>query len=192
MLAESRKERIVILASGRGTLVDFVKNFCDLYRRHIQLVAVGADRYSESLLHKCEKLKLPTFVIDYQDYPRKEWNELLASSVELYEPSILFFLGFKRIVNLYFLERFHGKLEMINIHPSLLPKYKGMRAIERAIENSDRYIGSTLHTLSEDVDSGQILHQLSIQVDGIEYQHIRERLYLLEQELLYRYLIEKI
>lgn len=185
-------ERIVALASGRGTLIEFIKSFCALYKKYMRFIAVGSDRYSPILLKRVAELNIPSFVVEYRKHPYSEWNTLLADTIKLYRPTILLFLGFMRIVSSDFITEVSDMCDIVNIHPSILPKYKGAKAIERAFAAGEKEVGSTLHRVTADVDSGEIIDQITIGTESQSEEYLRKKLYDVEKELLYRYLIRKI
>ena len=114
------------------------------------------------MIKKAEDKNINTFVFNPKDYENKAAyeKEILEKVKDL---DYIFLAGYMRILSKDFLENYKGKV--VNIHPSLLPQYKGIESIKRAYEAREEYIGVTIHYVNEEIDSGQILAQDKFKVD---------------------------
>lgn len=107
---------------------------------------------------------VPTDVVDHRSYgkDRRAFEEALNRSLSAAEPDVICLAGFMRILTPEFVENWAGR--MLNIHPSLLPKYRGLNTHARAIEAGDREAGCTVHVVTGDLDDGPILGQARVPV----------------------------
>lgn len=154
-------KKIGIFASGTGTNFDAlasseqIKNLADID-------IMVCDKPGAKVIKKAEDKNIKAFVFNPKDYENKAAyeKEILEKVKDL---DYIFLAGYMRILSKDFLEKFKGKV--INIHPSLLPKYKGIESIKRAYEAGEKYIGVTIHYVNEEIDGGEILAQDKFKVD---------------------------
>ena len=127
-------------------------------------VLVASNDPSASGLTKAHELGIPTAAVDHRDFPRDRagFEAALLEPILAAQPDILCLAGFMRILTPKFVGRFTGR--MLNIHPSLLPKYPGLHTHARAIEAGDVEAGATVHLVTPDLDSGPILGQARVPV----------------------------
>lgn len=154
-------KKIGIFASGTGTNFEALADSDEIKSlAHIEVMV--CDKPGAKVIKKAEKRNIETFVFSPKDYENKNAyeKEILEKVKDL---DYIFLAGYMRILSGNFLENFPGKV--INIHPSLLPKYKGIESIKRAYENHEEYIGVTIHYVNEEIDGGEILTQDKFRVD---------------------------
>ena len=120
---------------------------------------------------------------------RKEFEEALIKSLSQYNPDLIVLAGFMRILSEVFVNRYSDRL--VNIHPSLLPKYKGLETHKRVIENKEQYHGVTVHFVDESLDGGPICAQSRIKVETDDPDELKKSIHKLEYEL-YPTVIEEI
>ena len=108
-------------------------------------------------LDLARRLNIPS-----QFIPNEHFEERFMSFAESYEPDVICLAGFMKILSKSFVTRFKNKI--LNIHPSLLPKYKGLHAVEQAIESGDKVTGCTVHYVNEELDGGQIIKQAEVPI----------------------------
>lgn len=114
-------------------------------------------------LQKAAALGLPTAAVDHRDYPsRAAFEAALITHIDAANPDILCLAGFMRILTPGFIRRYQGR--MLNIHPSLLPKYPGLHTHARALAAGDSEAGCTVHGVTADLDAGPILGQARVPV----------------------------
>jgi phosphoribosylglycinamide formyltransferase-1 len=156
-------KRVVILISGGGSnMVSLAK---DMTGDHpCRPVLVVSNVPNAGGLQKAADLGIATAVVDHKTFnkDRDAFEAELASVIEAANPDIVCLAGFMRILGADFIRRFEGK--MLNIHPSLLPKYKGLHTHARAIEAGDDHAGCTVHEVTAKLDDGPILGQAKVPV----------------------------
>jgi phosphoribosylglycinamide formyltransferase 1 len=176
---------IAVLISGEGTnlqaLIDTVHG-----REGIEIVAVAASTTEAGGLARAERAGLETGVFALTDYPgRIERDEALADWLDERRPDLLVLAGFMEVLTPEFIQRFRGR--MINVHPSLLPAFPGVRAIEQALDYGAKVTGVTIHFVEEGVDTGPVLLQEAF---ALPYHRdiaaIEERVHQIEHRLLPR------
>ncbi|MFC3853409.1 phosphoribosylglycinamide formyltransferase [Salinispirillum marinum] len=156
--------RIVVLISGSGTnlqaLIDAARNH-DL--NDAQLVGVISNRPNVGGLKRAEQAGIPSVTLNHQDFPSREaFDSALLEQIEQWRPDLVVLAGFMRILTPEFVQHFAGR--MINIHPSLLPKYPGLHTHERAIAAGDAQHGASIHFVTADLDGGPIIVQAAVDV----------------------------
>ncbi|WP_207099790.1 phosphoribosylglycinamide formyltransferase [Paracoccus shandongensis] len=156
-------KRVAILISGGGSnMVRLVEDMQDDHPARPVLVA--SNDPAAAGLAKAAALGVPTAAVDHRAYPgdRATFEAALLEPLLDARPDILCLAGFMRILTPAFIDRFEGR--MINIHPSLLPKYPGLHTHARAIAAGDTEAGATVHEVTSDLDSGPILGQARVPV----------------------------
>lgn len=147
-------------------------------------VVVISNRPEAGGLAKAEALGVPTEVVDHKAFADRESFELaLASRLDDYRPDVICLAGFMRILTADFVRRWEGR--MLNIHPSLLPKYRGLHTHERALDAGDAEHGCTVHIVTEGLDDGPILGQARVPIlPGDTPELLADRV-LVEEHKLY-------
>ncbi len=126
-------------------------------------VLVASNDPAAGGLAKARALGIPTAAVDHRAYPdRQAFETALAAQIDAAQPDILCLAGFMRILTPGFIRRYQGR--MLNIHPSLLPKYPGLHTHARALAAGDDQAGCTVHEVTEDLDAGPILGQARVRV----------------------------
>lgn len=128
-----------------------------------EIVAVISNRPGVMGLDRATSFGVPTQVVDHTEYSsREEFDVHLMRAIDEYTPDLVVLAGFMRILTPDFVRRYKGR--MLNIHPSLLPKYKGLDTHKRALEAGDKEHGVTVHFVSEDLDGGPNVIQAVVPV----------------------------
>lgn len=127
-------------------------------------VLIGSNDPNASGLAKAEALGVPTFAIDHRPFKgdRQAFETALFQRLDQAQPDILCLAGFMRILTPSFVSRFQGR--MLNIHPSLLPKYPGLHTHQRAIDAGDTQAGASVHLVTAELDAGPILGQAKVAI----------------------------
>lgn len=155
--------RVTVLISGNGSNLQALIDAVDQGRLHIDLVQVISNRADARGLQRAERAGIPTLVIDHQAYSdRAEFDANLAASIGAQNPDLVVLAGFMRIIGPAVLNPFEGR--MINLHPSLLPRYRGTNTYQRALDAGDTEHGASIHFVSEELDGGPVLSQLRIPI----------------------------
>lgn len=176
-------KRVGILISGGGSnMVALAKDMVGDHPGRTKLV-IANDPGAGGLL-KANALRIPTAVVDHRDFPKDREGFEAELQVVLEEAGIemIALAGFMRILTPSFTAKWAGR--MLNIHPSLLPKYKGLHTHARALEAGDAQHGCSVHEVTADLDDGPILGQARMDVRaGDTPQSLAERLLPLEHQL---------
>ena len=155
--------RIVVLASGRGTNLQAIIDASESGRLLGKVVALVSDSPDAVALERARRHGIPQVVVDRKSYASKNEFDLgLLEAVRRLSRDLVVLAGFMRLLGRSFLERFPGKV--INIHPSLLPAFKGLQAQKQALDYGVKYAGCTVHFVDEGVDTGPIIGQRVVPV----------------------------
>ena len=156
--------RVVCLISGGGTnlqaLIDWqTKGLLG----DAMIVGVLSNVASAYGLERAKRASIPTSVLSHRDYANRYlFDQALRSLIDGYDPDLVVLAGFMRILTAEFVTHYHRRL--INIHPSLLPKYKGLDTHRRALDAGDTVAGATVHWVTEALDAGDIIQQVEVPI----------------------------
>ena len=154
---------LAVLISGRGSNLQSLIDACasDDFPAEIKLVICNIPGVYG--IERAEKAGIPVAVIPHKEFPSREtFEQAMLDEIAKYPVDLVCQAGFMRIVTPTFIEPWRGRL--INIHPSLLPKFKGLHTHERAIEAGETEAGCTIHYVNEGVDEGEIILQKSVPI----------------------------
>ena len=155
--------RIVVLISGSGSNMQAIAEACQKQSMDAEIVAVISNRPGVAGLERAQQFDIPSEVLDHTSFAtREEFDINLIRAIDEHSPDLVVLAGFMRILTSDFVRRYKGRL--LNIHPSLLPKYKGLHTHKRALEAGDKEHGVTVHFVSEDLDGGPNIIQAVIPV----------------------------
>jgi len=147
---------IVVLISGNGSNLQALIDAS--VHSNFKIAGVVSNRPDALGLERAERDDIPTRVVDHTAYAdRKEFDLALQESIEEFAPKLVALAGFMRILGPEFVNHFTGRL--INIHPSLLPKYPGTNTHQRAISAGDNEHGASVHFVTEQTDGGPVIAQ---------------------------------
>ena len=156
-------KRVAILISGGGSnMVELLKSMTGDHPARACVVLSNIP--DAGGLAKAEAAGVPTVVVDHKPFgaDRAAFEAEMAKALDQYQPDIIALAGFMRVLTAEFVARYQGR--MLNIHPSLLPKYRGLHTHARAIEAGDGIAGCTVHEVTADLDDGPILGQARVPV----------------------------
>ncbi len=170
--------RFAVLASGSGTNLQAL---LDAYPR--ELVVVAGNREKAFAFERARLAGVSVEFVDPGDFEtRKEFDAELAERVTRHDVGLVVGAGYMRVLTPVFLERFPA---VINVHPSLLPEFKGLDAVKRAIEAGVERTGVSVHFMVEEVDAGPVIRQETVSVlPGDTQDTLLERLHPVEHRLL--------
>jgi len=173
-------KRIVVLFSGEGT--NLQKLMETLPAEGIEIAAAVTNRPGAAGIEKARAFGIPVEIIDHTAYASREaFDAVLVETIEKYAPHLTVTAGFMRILTPVFTER----VKAVNIHPSLLPKYKGANAIAQAYESGDRVCGVSVHWVTGELDGGEVIAQASFErTPGMDAGAFEAAVHALEYKLL--------
>ena len=176
---------VAVLASGTGSnlqaLLDKVHG-----RDGIEIVAVASNKADAQALGRAHDAGIETGVFPAEDYPDRASRDIaLADWLDEREVHLVVLAGFMEILTTELIDRFRGRI--VNVHPSLLPAFPGVRAIEQALDYGVQVAGVTVHFVDEGVDSGPIIKQEAFQLPyHRDIREVETRIHEIEHELLPR------
>lgn len=163
----TRRVRTAVLISGRGSNMMALLGAAraDDYPADIQLVI--SNRPEADGLRKADAAGVTAIAIDHKDFDTREaFERELDAALRAHKIDFVACAGFMRVLTEWFVSRWEGRL--INIHPSLLPKYKGLHTHKRAIEAGDAEGGASVHWVATEVDGGDIIDHEAVQIEADE------------------------
>ncbi len=155
--------RLVVLISGRGSNLQSIIDRIRAGELQADLRAVVSNRPSAAGLQRAAEAGIATEVVDHRAFPnRNEFERVLMCSIDRHQPELLVLAGFMRVLGDDFVRRYRGR--MINIHPSLLPAYRGLHTHERVLAAGDREHGASVHFVTPELDGGPVIAQARVPV----------------------------
>ena len=155
--------RIVVLISGSGTNLQAIIDACKTPNYPGSVVAVLSNKDSAYGLTRAQNQGIETETLSHQAFEsRDSYDQALVKTIDKYQPDLIVLAGFMRILTPDFVEHYKGKL--LNIHPSLLPKYQGLNTHQRAIDAGDTEHGVSVHFVTEELDGGPVILQAKVPV----------------------------
>jgi len=156
-------KKIVILISGRGTNMETVVRACARDGWQALVAAVISNRPGAAGLAFAAENGIPATVVDHRDFTTREaFDQALARTIDGFEPDLVMLAGFMRVLTDAFVERYAGR--MINIHPSLLPCFPGLKTHQQALDAGVRVHGASVHFVTPTLDHGPIIAQAAVPV----------------------------
>jgi phosphoribosylglycinamide formyltransferase 1 len=176
--------KVAVLASGRGSNLAAMLDARERGELPVEFVLVGSDKASAGALRLAEAANIPTLALDPRGYPdRRAFDLDLFQRIAASGADWLVLAGFMRILDGEALKPWVGRI--INIHPSLLPKYRGLHTHRRALEAGDREHGASVHFVTAELDGGPVIAQAYLPIEaGDDEQLLAQRLLPLEHRLL--------
>lgn len=177
------KKRIIVLVSGNGSNLQAIINACQNNLINGKIVAVISNKPDVYSLMRAKQANIPSHVINHKEFASREaFDHQLQLQIEEYQPDLIVLAGYMRILTPHFVQHYSGK--MLNIHPSLLPKYPGLNTHRRAMEAGDKEHGTTVHFVTDELDGGPIILQAKVPIfDNDEEQNIVERVLAQEHQI---------
>ena len=155
--------RLAVLISGSGTNLQAIMDAREHGSLDVEIAVVFSNRANAAGLERASQAGIPTATLDHRDYPsREEFDQAMIDLLTPYAPDTVVLAGFMRILSSVFVRHYAGRL--INIHPSLLPKYRGLNTHARALEAGDSEHGCSIHFVTEELDGGPLIAQAPISV----------------------------
>jgi len=162
-MSEFEPLRLVVLISGSGSNLQALIDAQSTPGSPFRIVAVISNRGDAFGLERARRHAIPTAVLDHRDSPsREDYDTALGALIDRFAPGLVALAGFMRILTPELVARYRGR--MLNIHPSLLPKYRGLHTHARAIEAGEREHGASVHFVTAELDGGPVVLQARVPV----------------------------
>jgi len=159
------RKRILVLVSGSGSNLQAIIDKCESNYISGDVVGVISNVPNVYALERARRHNIPSVVIDHKKFENREsFDEALARSAHSFSADLIVLAGFMRILGESFVTPYYGK--MINIHPSLLPKYPGLHTHKKAIQNKDSVHGASVHFVSTELDGGPVVIQSIVEINA--------------------------
>ncbi len=183
----SNKIKTAIFISGTGSNLKSLIKFSQFKKSPIIIKMIISNNSKAKGLQYSKIYKIKKKIYDFESIlsEKKIMNELKKANINL-----ICLAGFMKILSKNFIKNFKGKI--LNIHPSLLPKYKGLNTHEKAIKNKDRYSGCTVHFVNSQLDSGKIINQKKVRINKSDTPKTLAKKILIQEHKLYPAAIMKI
>ena len=174
---------IVVLISGSGSNLRALLKACDNPLYPAKILAVGADSPATGLEH-AEEFGVPSFVVSESNFASRElWAQRMLEHIQFLKPELVVLAGFMKVLPESFVSALSPNL--INLHPSLLPKFPGAHAVRDALAAGADKTGSTIHIVDGGVDTGPVISQRELEIRPGETEHeLHERIKNVEREHL--------
>lgn len=159
----STKKRIVVLISGNGSNLQSILDWAEAGQISGDVVGVVSNNAEAYGLTRAQNAGVAGVVVDHRLYEsREDYDDVLKAEIDALQPDLVVLAGFMRILTEGFVAHYAGK--MLNIHPSLLPKYKGLNTHQRAIDAEDDEHGASVHFVTPELDGGPVILQAKVPI----------------------------
>ncbi|MDH5407479.1 MAG: phosphoribosylglycinamide formyltransferase [Gammaproteobacteria bacterium] len=159
--------KVVVLISGSGSNLQAIIDNINNKTIPAKIAAVVSDQAEAYGLTRARNANIATEVLAYKGFSsREDYDQALINIIDQYQPDLIVLAGFMRILSDHFVAHYMGR--MMNIHPSLLPKFKGLNTHQRAIDAGEKEHGATVHFVIPELDSGPIIIQAPVPIEKNE------------------------
>tara|TARA_B100000795_G_scaffold258366_1_gene232384 strand:+ start:1007 stop:1585 length:579 start_codon:yes stop_codon:yes gene_type:complete len=176
-----KKIKTAVFISGEGSNLENLIKFSKIKKSPISIDLIISNTNKAKGLRYASQFNIKNKIFNYQNI--KDVEKDILTLLKRENISLICLAGFMKILSRNFIKEFNGKI--INIHPSLLPKYKGLNTHVRAIENKDKFAGCTVHYVTEKLDSGKIIMQKKIKLAAKDNQTTLAKKVLKQEHKLY-------
>ena len=160
-----QRQRVVVLISGNGSNLQALLDWSHRPDSHYEIVGVLSNRPEAYGLTRAQQAGIPTAVIDHTAHDSREaFDAALVAQIDRWAPQWVVLAGFMRILTPVFTDHYLGRA--VNIHPSLLPRYRGLHTHRRALEAGDREHGLSIHFVTSELDGGPVIYQQAIPISA--------------------------
>jgi len=175
--------RVAIFASGNGSNFEAIAESEVLQESGLEIELLVCDQPQAKVIQRAEKYNIPVFVNKLSDYDnRGEYEKAIIKKLEPLKIEYILLAGYMKVVTPVLLGAYPSRI--INIHPSLLPKYSGLEAIERAYAANEPITGVTIHYIDEGVDTGPIIKQCKVvRLQNDTEQSLEARIHQTEHQM---------
>lgn len=176
-------KKIVVLVSGQGSNLQALIDACRQGGLHASIAAVFSNKAGAYGLERARDAGIPAHSLDARDFAdRAAFDAALAEQIDAFAPDLIVLAGYMRILSAEFVRHYAGR--MLNIHPSLLPKYPGLHTHRLALANGDAEHGTSVHFVTEELDGGPVILQARVPVfDGDSEEDLQARIQVQEHQI---------
>ena len=179
MNQKNKLPRIAILFSGAGSNLKYILE--NMHGKELEVVAAVTNNPEAGGILYAKEHNVSVEIIDSKQFKtREDFDRELVNSLKQYKPELTVLAGFMRILTPVFTEN----IRAINLHPSLLPRHKGLHAIERSYDDNYPTGGATIHWVSSELDGGEIILQREIEKNGLSFEEYDQKVRRIEKEAL--------
>jgi phosphoribosylglycinamide formyltransferase-1 len=174
---------VVVLLSGTGSNLQALIDSTRAGDRPVRIAAVFSNRSDAYGLQRAQDAGIDTRALDHKAFDGREaFDAALIELIDAFNPKLVVLAGFMRILSADFVRHYQGRL--LNIHPSLLPKYKGLHTHQRALEAGDTEHGCSVHFVTEELDGGPLVVQAVVPVESADSaQSLAQRVHTQEHRI---------
>ena len=172
-------ERVAILISGRGSNMQALVERASGY----EVALIASNKPGAAGLEWAKAQGRPTWALESKGMTKEAYDCLLSAALEEHDVGTIALAGFMRILSPWFVNEWRGRI--LNIHPSLLPKYRGLDTHARAIEAGDVVHGCSVHVVTEELDAGEVLGHAEVPIEPDDTPQTLEQRVLAAEHLLY-------
>lgn len=183
-------KKVAIAFSGEGSNLEVLiqslhkKEFRDF---RIEVVAAITNKPQAKGIQRAKRHGVDVVIVDHTEFADREaFDTKLVSKIDALNVDLVVLAGFMRILTPIFTQN----IRAVNIHPSLLPLYKGANALERSFEGEEKMAGVSVHFVIDEVDGGEIIKQKQFDKEGMDFQSFKERIHTCEHEVFPQAVIE--
>lgn len=156
-------KKLVVLISGNGSNLQSILDACASGRINGSVAAVFSNKESAYGLTRAQQASVPGLALSPRDFPDREaFDRQLMQEIDAFEPDLVVLAGYMHILSSAFVTHYHDRL--LNIHPSLLPKYPGLHTHRQALENGDKEHGTSVHFVTDELDGGPVVLQARVPI----------------------------
>ncbi len=172
-------KKIAVLFSGKGS--NFAHIVKSLHKQEFEVVVALTNNPNAEGIEVAKAASIPLEIIDPKDYESREaFDAVVVERLQQYSPDLTVLAWFMRILTPVFTEQ----IKSINLHPSLLPRHKGLQVIEKSYEDEDSYGGVSIHYVSSELDGGEVILQREVSKEGLSFEEYDAQVRSIEKETL--------
>lgn len=177
-----RKARLAVFASGSGSNYEAIAKACSEGVIDAEVVLLVCDKPGAYVLERAKRYGTECFAFNPKEYGSREaYETVLATMLDEHDVDFVCLAGYMRIVGKVLLERYERRI--VNIHPSLLPSFKGAHAIHDAVDYGVKLFGVTTHFVDETLDGGRIIDQAGVVYEGSDIEELTNIIHGIEHKL---------
>jgi len=175
----SKHKKIAVLFSGTGSNFAHIVN--TLHHKECDVVVALTNNPQAEGIKIAKEASIPLEIIDSKTYESREaFDEAIVARLKQYDPELTVLAGFMRILTPIFTEQ----IKSINLHPSLLPRHKGLNAIQRSYDDEHTYGGVSVHYVTSELDGGEVILQKEVAKEGLDFEAFDAKVRSAEKEAL--------